>query len=77
MTSVTQPGVDFVKQFTPYALNLGSAPIFFPQFSIMYLRPTLNLLYFLPDLDALYALRHMPNFYEIHPRLEGDYCAQT
>jgi hypothetical protein len=51
----------------PYALDLHSAPIFFPQFSIMYLRLTPNLLYFLPDFDALYALFRAPNFYEIHP----------
>ncbi len=61
------PGVDFIKQFTPYAWNLRSAPNFFPWFSIMYLRLTPNLFHFLLDLGALYALRRGPNFYEIHP----------
>jgi hypothetical protein len=62
-------GVDFIQQFTPYAWNLRSAHIFFPFFSIMYLRLTPNLLDFLPELGALYALRRAPNFYEIHPWL--------
>jgi hypothetical protein len=34
----------------------------------MHLRLALNLLHFLPDLGGLYTLRHVPNFYEIHPR---------
>jgi hypothetical protein len=65
-------GVDFKKQFAPYALNLRSAPIFFEQIysdlasCICALRSTFCI--FFQILGELYALRPRPNFYEIHPR---------
>jgi hypothetical protein len=66
------PGLDFIKQFTPYAWNLRSAPILFEQIysnvaSCIYaLRSTFCI--GSQILGALYALRPAPNFYEIHPR---------
>jgi hypothetical protein len=58
-----RPGVNFIKQFTPYACNLQ-------KFTLIWLHafaPCSQL----PDLGALYALRQAPNFYEIHPSFKN------
>jgi hypothetical protein len=63
--------VGFIKQFTPYAWNLRSAPILFQQIysslasCICAMRSTFCIVSLI--FGALYALRPAPNFYEIHP----------
>jgi hypothetical protein len=72
-------GVDFIKQFTPYACNLRSAPILFEQIysnltSCIYaLRSTFCIV--CQIFGALYALRPAPNFYEIHPGINKLVCS--
>jgi hypothetical protein len=72
---VWRPGVDFIKQFMPYAQNLRSAPILFCTnllwFGIMHLCLALNLMHFFTVFGALYALHRATNFYEIHPSCMG------
>jgi hypothetical protein len=36
LTATNKAGVDFIKQFTPYALNLRSAPIILERFSLIW-----------------------------------------
>ncbi len=52
-------GVDFIKQFTPYAWNLHSAPNFFPKLAscICALCPTYCIFYLIWVCFTLYAVR--------------------
>jgi hypothetical protein len=61
-TIILIPGVDFIKQFTPYTWNLSSGRIFFPSLTIIYLplRPTYCIF---SQIWVLYALRHGPIFW--------------
>jgi hypothetical protein len=65
------PGVDFIKQFTPYALNLRSVPICFEQIYsnlASFICPLRSTFCIVSQISGtLYALRPVPNFYEIHP----------